>query len=120
MKRLFVLCLLLPVLYASGQKKPFYQIKDEIIGKAIAELDSVSSAPGSAFFKEISESNLSGTYVFDITLRERGEVATVFVVNEGANQIAMQNRLKDIVKRYRFGFRVPKGKSYKFQYTFNF
>ncbi|HCT72071.1 MAG TPA: hypothetical protein DF409_14985 [Bacteroidales bacterium] len=120
MNKLIVMCLLLPAIYASGQKKPFYQMKNEIIEKAIAELDSVSSVPGSAFLKEINESKLSGTYVFDITLREKGEVATVFVVNDGESPIAMQNRLKDIVKRYRFGFRVPKGKSYKFQYTFKF
>lgn len=102
-----------------GQKKQMIEYRENIVEKAIAELDSVSSAPNGLLYKEIVESGIRGHYVFDITIREKGFVATVFIVNEGENSIPMQNRLKDIVKRYRFSFKVPKGKSYKFQYPFN-
>jgi hypothetical protein len=120
MKVLFTLGFALMVMLSFGQKKQLVEYKDAIVLRAVAELDSVSASPESDFRKEIQESNISGNYVFDITIREKGMVATVFVVNDGENPIDKQNRMKDIMKRYRFSFKVPKGKSYKFQYTFSF
>lgn len=120
MKILLTLVFALMVMLSFGQKKQLVEYKDAIVLKAVAELDSVSALPDSDFLKEIRESKISGNYVFDITIREKGLVATVFVVNDGENPIEKQNLMKDIVKRYRFSFKVPKGKSYKFQYTFSF
>ncbi|KAF0194831.1 MAG: hypothetical protein FD166_3352 [Bacteroidetes bacterium] len=119
MKQFAVIVMLLVAATAYGQKKQLVEYRENIVARAAAELDSVSSGPEGIIYKQVLESGISGQYVFDITIREKGEVATVFVVNDGVNSIAMQNRLKDIVKRYRFSFKVPKGKSYKFQYTFN-
>ena len=114
-----VLILLLFAASAFGQKKQMVEYRENIVVRAMAELDSLLVDTGGDFFKQLAELNISGQYVFDITLREKGVVATVFVVNDGINPIPMQNSLKDLLKRYRFSFRVPKGKSYKFQYTFN-
>lgn len=120
MKLLITFFLLLAAVTSFGQKKQLVEYRDNIVAAAVAELDSVSSGPEGSIYKQAAEGGIQGTYVFDITLREKGVIATVFVVNDGVNQINMQNRLKDIVKRYRFSFKVPKGKSYKFQYEFNF
>lgn len=103
---------------AFSQKKQLVEYKEDIIKMAVAELDIASRGPDGAIFKE--SAGISGQYVFDITIREKGKTATVFVVNDGINPINMQNRLKDIVKQFRYSFKVPKGKSYKFEYTFNF
>lgn len=119
MKQIITAIIILFAITAFGQKKQLVEYRENIVEKAIAELDSVSSAPNGLLYKEIAESGIKGHYVFDITIREKGFVATVFIVNEGENSIPMQNRLKDIVKSYRFSFKVPKGKSYKFQYPFN-
>lgn len=120
MKQIITATLILIGIAAFGQKRQMVEYRENIVEKAIAELDSVSAPPEGVLFKEVFESGIKGHYVFDITIREKGFVATVFVVNDGENSIPMQNRLKDLIKAYRFSFKVPKGKSYKFQYTFNF
>ncbi len=120
MKKLITIVLMMISIASFAQKKQLVESVDNIVNKAVTELDSVSSGPAGALYKEITESGIKGHYVFDITIREKGFVATVFVVNETENPVYMQNRLKDLVKRYRFSFKVPKGKSYKFQYTFHF
>lgn len=119
MKQITIILMLLVASTTYGQKKQLVEYRENIVARAVAELDSVASGPEGVIFRQVTESGIHGQYVFDITLREKGEIATVFVVNDGVNSIAMQNRMKDIVKRYRFSFKVPKGKSYKFQYTFN-
>ena len=117
-KQLLILVLMLLAFSGYSQKKQLIEYKEDIIAAAVAELDIACSSPEGAIFKQ--SAGISGKYVFDITIREKGMTATVFVVNDGANPIQMQNRLKDIVKNFKFSFKVPKGKSYKFQYTFNF
>lgn len=120
MKQLLTATMIFIAIAAFGQKKQLVEYRENIVEKAIAELDSVSAAPEGAIFEKVTEAGIKGQYIFDITIREKGFVATVFVVNDGENPIPKQNRLKDIIKAYRFSFKVPKGKSYKFQYEFNF
>ena len=119
MKQFITVALIVIAIAAFGQKKELVEYRENVVEKAIAELDSVTAGPEGELYKEFAENGIRGHYVFDITIREKGAVATVFVVNDGENPIPQQNRLKDIIKLYRFSFKVPKGKSYKFQYTFN-
>ena len=56
----------------------------------------------------------------DITIHEKGKVATVFVVSNKGGAIKQQNLVKDFVKEFRLSFKMPKGKDYKFQYIFKF
>lgn len=120
MKKLVLIVLLAFPVLGFAQKKQLVEYREQIVEKAVAELDSVCKAPDGILYRRAMESAVKGEFVFNITLREKGEIATVFVVNDGVNPIPVQNRLKDLVKRYRFSFKVPKGKSYKFQYTFSF
>lgn len=120
MKQIITAILILVAIATFGQKKQLVEYRENVVEKAIAELDSASAAPEGAIFEKVTEAGIKGHYVFDITIREKGFVATVFVVNDGENPIPMQNRMKDIIKAYRFSFKVPKGKSYKFQHEFNF
>lgn len=120
MKRLLLLALILMTLAGFSQKYTTAETEGNYIEKAKAELNSALASPESKLYKAINESGIQGNYVFDISIRGKGLVSTVFVVNDGGQSIPMQNRLKDIIKGYRFSFKIPKGKTYKFQYTFHF
>lgn len=121
MKRLLVfLFLLLFSVSTFPQKKVLITEKDQIIEEAKKELSQTLANPESDFMKVITEKKVTGEYVFDITICEKGQVLSVFVVSSNASDVKMQNQVKDLVKAYEFYFKMPKGKSYKFQYTFKF
>jgi hypothetical protein len=119
-KSLMFLLLLLVSVTVSAQKKALITEKDLIIDEAKKELVQTLANPESDFMKVISEKKVTGEYVFDITICEKGQVLSVFVVSSNTSDIKMQNLVKDLVKALEFNFKMPKGKSYKFQYTFNF
>lgn len=101
-----------------AQKKITLIDKQQIIEYAVAELDQSITDPKGVLNKSISPYKLvPGTYIFDVTIRGKGETATVFVVNDGENDIKTQNYLQDLLKAYRYNFKMKKGKLYKFQYT---
>lgn len=104
----------------SAQKKVMIAEKDQIIEEAKKELDQALANPESDFMKAVSENKITGEYVFDITICEKGQVLSVFVVSGNARDVKMQNQVKDLVKAFEFNFKMPKGKSYKFQYTLKF
>jgi len=121
MKRLIMfLFLLVFSVSASAQKKVLIAEKEQIIEEAKKEIAQTLANPESDFMKMIDEKNVTGVYVFDITICEKGQVLSVFVVSSNARDVKMQNQVKDLVKALEFNFKMPKGKSYKFQYTFNF
>jgi hypothetical protein len=101
-------------------KKPLINEKEKVIEKARMELDSAVMQPAGKIFLLAEKNEVRGSFVFDISIREKGEVASVFVVERLEGDIKSQNMLKDIIKDFKFDFKMPKGKSYKFQYTFKF
>lgn len=102
-----------------GPKKPYLAEKDEIIAQAKKELDATMADPESKLRKYILKNQIKGEFIFDITIAEKGAVLTVFSVSSDADDIKKQNLMKDGVKALVFNFKMPKDKSYKFQYTFN-
>lgn len=92
---------------------------DKAIEAAVSELDQALLAPEGALYQFALENQISGSYIFDLSIRKKGEVATVFVVNSNEDNLRKQNLLKDWLKAYRFHFKMPKGKIHKFQYTLN-
>ena len=116
---LFTLFILLAIIVQS-QKKPLIVERDQVIERARTELDSAMQSPEGELFVLAGEYGISGTYIFDISIREKGKVASVFCVERPDGTIKMQNILKDLVKEFKFNFKMPKGKSFKFQYTFQF
>jgi len=115
------LCLafVLVTVWTSAQETDMIENKNEVIERAKAELEKAMT-PGGDLFLFGQEIGLRGSYTIDLTIRGKGEVATVFVVNGDSNDIHNQNRLKDHLKSFRFPFRMPKDRSFKFQYIFNF
>lgn len=103
----------------SAQKPQLISDETLVIQTAIEELNlSVTDSDG-VLNQFITEHQIKGNYTFNLTIREKGEVATVFAVSDLNNDIKIQNLLKDKLKSFRFNFRMPKGVLYKFQYTFN-
>jgi hypothetical protein len=106
---------------AFSQDKEYSSPDEPFVQKAISELNFAQTPPKGSLYIFATEKKLTGRFTFDLTIRGKGEMATVFAVStEGSGTIKMQNLLKDWLKAYQFSFRMPKGKSYKFQYTFQF
>ncbi len=101
------------------QKKNLLQEYDHVVSQAKAELDSLMT-PGTAFLQQAAKQNIKGEYILDITVHDKGRVLSVFMVSSDADDIKMQNRAKDLIRTIEFGFKVPRDKTYKFQYTFQF
>lgn len=101
------------------QKKKLLQEYDQVVAQAKAELDSLMM-PGTAFLQQAAKQNIKGEYILDITVHDKGQVLSVFMVSSDADDVKMQNRAKDLVRTIVFGFKVPRDKTYKFQYTFQF
>ncbi|MBN1339392.1 MAG: hypothetical protein JXA03_08715 [Bacteroidales bacterium] len=122
MRTLTVILIILISFSAQAQKKKkiLLENRDMIIQTATLELDSAMMAPQGELYLFARENNITGEYSLDITIREKGEVASVFVAGNIGGNIKAQNRLKDRIKAHSFGFKMPKGKTYKFQYIFRF
>ncbi|MCB2222387.1 MAG: hypothetical protein KQI35_18530 [Bacteroidetes bacterium] len=116
------ICLLLAILSLSAYagKKPLIEDYDKVVATAIKEIEQAMEAPEGELYLFAKENEISGTFSFDITLHEKGLVATVFVKSNEGGTIKSQNMLKDYVKAMKFEFKMPKGKDYKFNYIFKF
>lgn len=109
---------LLAIAISVPAQRQLVQDYSEVTARATHELDSSMTNGG---LKEWAvKNNVKGEYVMDITIHEKGKVLTVFTVSNDSDDINMQTRLKDFVRTLVFSFKMPKGKTYKFQYTFNF
>lgn len=117
LKIIFSLFLLANTLLVQAQKKPFYNEEEQVIEAAYQALEQEMQSED--MLEWAKERAIAGSYTFNITIRGKGEVATVSVV-EREGEINHQNALKDYIKSMRFPFKMPKDKSYKFQYEFKF
>ena len=118
--------LLLILLLSSGfalqaqSQRVLLESKDEIVAQATKELDSAMLAPSGELYLFGQKQKLSGEYTLQLTIREKGQVVSVFVVDKKDGNIPSQNSLKDRILNFRFSFKMPKKKDYKFTYTFKF
>lgn len=109
------------VFFASSSIAQKRVIADQTeVKKAAAETIATDMKPEGGLFKLKQKYNIKGAYVFDITIKNKGEVISVFAVENEGGTIPFQNRVKDYVKEMKMGFKMPKNKSYKFRYKFNF
>jgi hypothetical protein len=103
-----------------AQKKELIEDKDLIAERAKAELDLAVQAPEGVIYLYTLKNPIKGEYTFDISIWEKGVVTSIFVVETKDGTIDMQNRFKAFLMDFKFNFKVPKGKSYKFRHTFVF
>ena len=119
-KNLFIFTLLLVSMTGFTKKWPTVETRQEVIEAAKKEFSLAMQAPLGELYLFKQRNNISGEYTIDITIHEKGKVATVFVVSNKEGTIKQQNLVKDFIKGYRLNFKMPKGKDYKFQYIFKF
>lgn len=105
-------------LYA--QKPELIELKEEVIKQAALELDQALTPPEGALYKFAQKNHITGEYTLDITIRDKGQVVSVFVADKKDGNIPSQNSLKDKILDFQFSFKMPKNKDYKFSYTFKF
>jgi hypothetical protein len=119
-KLLLILLLLISGTVLKAQKPELIESKEEVIKQATLELDQALTPPEGALYKFSQKYHLTGEYTLDITIRNKGEVVSVFVADKKDGNIPSQNSLKDKVMDFQFSFKMPKNKDYKFSYIFKF
>jgi len=119
-ENLLIITMIFVSITAFSQKRATIETKYEVIEAAKMEFNQAMQAPQGEFYLFKQENNITGEYTIDITIHEKGKVATVFVVSNKGGTIKQQNLVKDFVKEFRLSFKMPKGKDYKFQYIFKF
>lgn len=117
-KTLLVCFVMLIGMSLKAQKKPYYNTQEEVIEAAYKAIDN-SLQPEGYLFEQQAAYAWKGNYSFNITIRGKGEVATVSVAESG-DDIQMQNQIKNVLKTMKFPFKMPKDHSYKFKYNFKF
>ncbi len=98
-------------------QKPLYETTEDITMAATTELDELMR--DSDFLKILDKEGVEGTYHFQITVKEKGQITSMrFLEKSEDASVHGQNFMNNLVKKHKFGFKVPKGNFYKFEYTF--
>lgn len=93
---------------------------DSLQLSAVKQLNADLASSESLLNKNISKQNISGIFLFDITVQKKGQIVTIFAASDEKTNIPYQNALKDILLKYKFiGVDVPPNQKLKFRYTFN-
>ncbi len=103
-----------------AQLKKHYTDAEEIKAAIKTVLETEMSSEDGALFKFKEKNAVTGTYNFDVTINDKGQVKSVFVVEREGGSEDLQNLLKDEVLKLKMGFKTPKGKRYKINYKFKF
>ncbi|MFY9153809.1 MAG: hypothetical protein WAO52_17450 [Prolixibacteraceae bacterium] len=117
----FLITILLVIAVSLKAQKPeLIEMKEEVIKQANLELDQAMTSPEGALYKFSQKSHVTGEYTLQLTIRNKGQVVSVFVADKKNGNIPSQNALKDKIMDFQFSFKMPKNKDYKFSYTFKF
>jgi hypothetical protein len=117
---LLLILFAIPGLSSFSQKKELIEDKELIIQRATAELDTAMMAPEGSIYLWTLKNPIKGEYTFDISIWEKGTVTSIYAVGNNNGTLDAQNRLRALLMEFQFNFKMPKGKSYKFRYTFTF
>jgi hypothetical protein len=121
MKKTSLLILFILLGFCSiSQKKELLEDKDIIIERAKAELDLAMTPPEGSIYLYTLKNPIKGEYTFDISFNDKNIVTSIYVVASKDGTIDAQNRFKSYLMTFKFNFKVPKGKSFKFRHTFVF
>ena len=109
---LLLIALLLISVSTKAQKPPLIELKDEVIKQATLELDQAFTPPERSSYKFAQKAKLTGEYTMQLTLRNKGQVVSVFVQDKKNGNIPSQNSLKDRLLAFQFNFKMPKNKDF--------
>jgi hypothetical protein len=117
---LLLIALLIISVSAGAQKPELIELKEEVIKQANLELEQAMTPPEGELWKFGQKYQITGEYTLQLTLRNKGQVVSVFVADKKDGNIPSQNSLKDKLLDFQFSFKMPKNKDYKLNYTFKF
>ncbi|MCE1199301.1 MAG: hypothetical protein LWW85_10070 [Marinilabiliales bacterium] len=119
--RVLIICLLaLTCTTLRGQTGAKLERMEEVTDQAKAELKRAMESPEGKLYLFGKKRHIVGEYTLQLTIRNKGEVVSVYVADRKGGDISSQNILKDKLLDFQFSFRLPKNKDYKLSYTFNF
>ncbi len=118
MKHILALALLLITLGATAQKKELLEDKETILARAEQALEAAMQ-PGGTLHEAVVKEGLKGSYLLQVSFREKGDICSVFVADAEHQDIRSQNRFKDLVHLVELPFKMPKGRQYRIEKTFN-
>jgi hypothetical protein len=108
MKRtLLLLFILISGTTLKAQKPELIESKDEVIKQATLELDQAMTPHDGAIYKFSQKYHITGEYTLQLTIRNKGEVVSVFVADKKDGNIPSQNSLKDKAMDFQFSFEMP-------------
>ncbi len=105
-------------LTATAQKKELLEDKETILARA-PEVFDASLRPGAEMYETIVNEQLIGRYVLQVSFRDKGDISSVFVVRAEGHDLRSQNRFKDLVHLSQMPFKMPKGRQYRIEHTFD-
>jgi len=113
---LLLFSLVIMVLSAKAQR-PYVETNEEFIELATKDLD--AHMKDEKFLKKMEKEDIHGSYKFQITVGDKGKITHMRSLERSEDaSINGQNTLNDLVKKYKFDFKIPKGNYYNFEYTF--
>ena len=120
MKSIFTSVLLFIALAIQAQKPELLELTEDVVKQASLELGQAMSSPDGSLYKFAQKYHITGEYTMLLTIRNKGQVVSVYVEDKKDWNIPSQNSLKDKLLAFQFSFKMPKNKDYKFSYTFKF
>lgn len=113
----FVLLLFLGAIQHVFAQRQMIETTDEVAVLAAEDLDRLLE--DEKFIKKLEKEKVKGDYTFDITVDEKGRISSMRAVKRSEDaSIDGQNFLNDLVRKHKFKFKIPKGNSHRFTYTF--
>jgi hypothetical protein len=103
----------------TAQKKPTLTDADTIIMTARQQIET-GLQEGGDIFEFAAKHQLQGMFDVDLTINEKGEVVSVFFQKKPEIEIKKLTYFREFLNAYKFNFKTPKGRKYKFNYQFNF
>jgi hypothetical protein len=98
-------------------QREILESKDEVVILAKKNLDNLLKTE--KFQKKLTKEDVHGSYTFKITVNDKGRISSMRALDRSEDaSIPGQNFLNNLVRKHKLKFRIPKGKSYQFNYTF--
>lgn len=102
---------------AALAQRPYVETNEQFVELATKDLDLL--VKDEKFLKDMDKDDVHGSYKFQITVGDKGKITHMRSLERSEDaSINGQNTLNDLVKKYKFDFKIPKGNFYNFQYTF--
>jgi len=116
-KYILLLFSLVTMILSAKAQRPYVETNDEFIELATKDLD--AHMKDEKFLKKMEKEDIHGSYKFQITVGDKGKITHMRSLERSEDaSINGQNTLNDLVKKYKFDFKIPKGNYYNFEYTF--